>query len=104
MLRRVQGSLKATVLKDGSVGDVRVSRRFDREMDRVAIATVKQWRFTPASKDGRPVDAIVEKRCRLRSGDAHQKRHSNPRIGKIPCCSVCSCVFVRRFHTYRDKL
>ena len=62
MLRRVQGSvsLKATVLKDGSVGDVRVSRRFDREMDRVAIATVKQWRFTPASKNGMPVDAIVE--------------------------------------------
>ncbi len=62
MLRKVQGSvsLKATVLKDGSVGDVRVSRRFDREMDRVAIATVKQWRFTPASKDGMPVDAIVE--------------------------------------------
>jgi outer membrane biosynthesis protein TonB len=29
-------------------------------MDRVAIATVKQWRFTPASKNGMPVDAIVE--------------------------------------------
>ena len=46
--------------RNGPVGDVRVSRRFDREMDRVAIATVKQWRFTPAGMNGMPVDAIVE--------------------------------------------
>ena len=62
MARKVQGavSLQAVVLKDGTVGEVRVTRPLDRQIDRSAIATLKEWRFTPALKDGTPVEAIIE--------------------------------------------
>ena len=62
MVRKVQGavSLQAVVLKDGTVGEVRVTRPLDRQIDRSAIATLKEWRFTPALKDGTPVEAIIE--------------------------------------------
>lgn len=62
MVRKVQGavSMQAVVLKDGTVGEVRVTRPLDRQIDRSAIATLKEWRFTPALKDGTPVEAIIE--------------------------------------------
>ena len=62
MARKVQGavSLQAVVLKDGTIGEVRVTRPLDRQLDRAAIDTLKEWRFTPALKDGAPVEAIID--------------------------------------------
>jgi periplasmic protein TonB len=48
------------VLADGSVGDVRVTRSLDPEIDREAIATLKKWTFKPGMKDGQPVAVQVE--------------------------------------------
>jgi protein TonB len=52
--------LEIVVRRDGSVGDVRVKRGVDRGLDQRAIAAVRQWRFTPATRRGAPVEVIVE--------------------------------------------
>jgi len=52
--------LEIVVRRDGSVGDVRVRRGLDRGLDQRAIAAVRQWRFSPATRRGAPVDVIVE--------------------------------------------
>ena len=52
--------LEIVVLRDGSVGDVRVLRGLGLGLDQRAIAAVKQWRFDPARLRGTPVDVIVE--------------------------------------------
>jgi TonB family protein len=39
----------------GSVHDVHVVRSLDKRLDQNAMDAVKQWRFQPAMKDGKPV-------------------------------------------------
>ena len=52
--------LQIVVQKDGTVGDIGILSSPARELgfDEAAIAAVRQWRFTPALKDGKPVDAL----------------------------------------------
>jgi len=59
--RRVQGSvgIQAVVLKDGTVGTVRVTRPLDEELDQEAVTAAKQWTFRPGTKDGKPVNVQV---------------------------------------------
>jgi TonB family protein len=45
--------LDAVILEDGTPRIVRVIRSLDWELDEIAINAVKQWRFSPAMKDGR---------------------------------------------------
>jgi periplasmic protein TonB len=52
--------LEIVVRSDGSVGDVKVLRGLGGGLDRRAIDAVRQWRFTPAKRFGRPVDVLVE--------------------------------------------
>lgn len=58
--KKVQGTviLQAVVRKDGTVGSVTVLKspgpRFD--FDEAAMVAVRQWRYKPALKDGKPVD------------------------------------------------
>jgi protein TonB len=63
MRAKIQGSveLEAVVLVDGTVGEVIVSRSLDKEhgLDRSAIAAMKKWRFTPASKGGTVIPVVV---------------------------------------------
>ncbi|WP_272486979.1 energy transducer TonB [Zeimonas sediminis] len=48
--------LDVRVGADGRVTDVRLKRSSGSELlDRTAIDTVRQWRFTPATVDGEPV-------------------------------------------------
>ena len=60
---RVEGLvlLQAVVNRDGTVGDVRVTRSLDRVfgLDDEAVRTVKQWQFRPGRKDGKPVAVVV---------------------------------------------
>ena len=52
----------AVVLTDGSVGDdVRIVQSLDSafELDDQALKASKQWRFKPATRDGKPVAAHV---------------------------------------------
>jgi TonB family protein len=63
MRARIQGdvALSCVVLADGTVGDVRVTKSLDGTygLDEQAIAAVKQWRFSPATKAGSPVPVVV---------------------------------------------
>jgi TonB family protein len=47
--------LDVVLLEDGTPRIVRVLRSLAPELDERAIATFEQWRFSPATKDGRPV-------------------------------------------------
>ena len=51
-------TLAVTVGVDGAAKDIRVVRS-DPELDAAAVAAVRQWRFTPARKDGQPVESTV---------------------------------------------
>ena len=61
MRRKVQGlvEVNAVILKDGTVGDVEVTKSLDEELDQEAIAATKQWKFRPGTKDGEPVNVTV---------------------------------------------
>jgi len=52
--------LEIVVRRDGSVGDVTVLRGLGLGLDQRAVAAVRQWRFSPATLRGAPVDVIVE--------------------------------------------
>ncbi|MDQ3069359.1 MAG: energy transducer TonB [Acidobacteriota bacterium] len=52
--------LEIVVRRDGSVGDVKILRRLGAGLDQRAIDAVRQWRFSPARRQGTPVDVIVE--------------------------------------------
>ncbi len=60
----IQGvvGLEMVVLADGKVGEVRITRSLDSKygLDQEAIRTVKNWRFQPARKDGKPVAVWVD--------------------------------------------
>jgi periplasmic protein TonB len=47
------------VLADGTVGEVRVARGIDPDLDLEAIRAMRQWRFTPGERDGKPVPVQV---------------------------------------------
>jgi TonB family protein len=51
--------LECVVETTGSVGDVKVVKSLDEGLDQEAIKAVKQWRFTPGQKDGKPVPVRV---------------------------------------------
>ena len=59
---RVQGSvmLEAVVNTDGTVGEIRVVRGLHPALDESAQAALKQWRFRPATKDGKPQPVRVD--------------------------------------------
>ncbi|MCC7007241.1 MAG: energy transducer TonB [Acidobacteria bacterium] len=52
--------LQVVVLRDGSVGNVRVVKSLGAGLDQKAIDAVRQWRFRPASRKGVPVDVTVD--------------------------------------------
>lgn len=60
--RAIEGDvvMEIVVRRDGSVGDVRLMRTLGAGLDQRAIAAVKQWRFSPARRQGTPVDILVE--------------------------------------------
>lgn len=61
MRERIQGvvMLQAMIEPDGSVGDVRVVRSLDPRLDAAAVDAVKQWRYEPATVDGKPVRIVA---------------------------------------------
>ena len=63
MAQRIEGQvlLEAVVIADGSVGDVNVARSLDSVygLDANAVKAMKQWEFTPGTKDGKPVAVVI---------------------------------------------
>jgi protein TonB len=61
--------LKITVDDNGAVTDVAVASSVDAALDAAAIAAVKQWRFKPSSKCGKPVAGTYTLARRFELGD-----------------------------------
>ena len=57
----IQGIVKldCIVQPTGRVGDTRVTQSLDPDLDREAIRALKQWRFTPGQRQGKPVPVQV---------------------------------------------
>ncbi|HEX3703988.1 MAG TPA: energy transducer TonB [Vicinamibacterales bacterium] len=59
----IQGTvlLSTVVRPDGTVGEVKVTKSLDAErgLDQQAVRAMKQWTFTPGTKDGTPVAVRV---------------------------------------------
>lgn len=60
--RGVEGDvvMEIVVRRDGSVGDVRVLQGLGHGLDERAVAAVRRWKFSPATRRGAPVDVMVE--------------------------------------------
>jgi protein TonB len=58
---RMQGVviLEAIITKDGSVSDVRILRGINPLLDNAAMRAVQQWRYKPATFNGRPVPVYL---------------------------------------------
>jgi TonB family protein len=58
---RVKGSVEigAVITSQGATTDVQILKGLAPEVDRSAVEAVKQWRFAPAEKDGKPVAVKV---------------------------------------------
>jgi protein TonB len=60
---RIQGLVELSVVvnADGTVGEVKVTKSLDEKygLDQQAVNAMKQWLFTPATKDGKPVAVRV---------------------------------------------
>jgi TonB family protein len=52
--------MQAIVLTNGTVGEVRVTQPLDPGLDDQAVKALKQWTFSPGTKDGKPVPVSVE--------------------------------------------
>lgn len=52
--------MEIVVRRDGRVGDVRVLQGLGHGLDERAVAAVRQWSFSPATRRGTPVDVMVE--------------------------------------------
>ena len=52
--------LEIVVRRDGSVGDVKVLQGLPGGLNDRAVQAVRQWRFSPAHRQGAAVDVIVE--------------------------------------------
>ena len=58
---KIEGTviLTVNVNEKGKVTAVKVKNSLDKGLDRNAVSTVKHWRFTPATVDGKPVTTEV---------------------------------------------
>lgn len=59
---KIQGTvaLECVVEKNGGVGEVKVVKSLDPGLDEEAVKALKQWRFEPGRKEGKPVRVRVE--------------------------------------------
>jgi protein TonB len=64
---RISGAvlLGLIVRSSGAPDDVHVIRSLEKEVDQAAVDAVKQWRFEPATKDGKPVSVKISVEIRF---------------------------------------
>ncbi len=58
----IEGTVVILVLvrMDGTIGGVSVSQGLEETLDESAVNAVRKWVFKPATREGRPVDAVLE--------------------------------------------
>jgi TonB family protein len=58
----IEGTVVLLVLvrMDGTIGGVSVSQGLEESLDESAVSAVRKWSFKPATREGRPVDAVLE--------------------------------------------
>ncbi len=61
MREGIQGTveLEGIVQIDGTIDNIRVTRRLDDRLDHEAIKALGQWRFRPGQKDGQAVRVLI---------------------------------------------
>lgn len=66
---KISGSVAMSIIveKDGTASNMMIVKSLDPGLDQAAIAAVKQWKFEPGKKDGKPVrvSATIEMNFRL---------------------------------------
>jgi len=67
--------LAFVVDEQGDVRDVQVTRSSDKRINQQMIDTVKQWKFSPALKDGKPVAVRITTEIDFRSGPDPLRGH-----------------------------
>jgi TonB family protein len=84
----IQGQvlLHLVVDRDGLPTSVQVLKPLDPGLDEIAINTVKQWRFKPATKDGQPVscEAQIDINFALKKEPAGTAPTPQPRVWTPP--------------------
>jgi protein TonB len=58
---KIEGTvvLRIIVTRDGLVKDPRIKRGLCEALDKRAVETVSQWKFNPATKNGKPVSLYL---------------------------------------------
>ena len=59
---RHRGTVVLTLVvdPDGLPRDIRVSRTLSSEFDKAAVNAVKNWKFTPATRDSKPIAVEID--------------------------------------------
>jgi bla regulator protein BlaR1 len=61
MEEKIQGEvlLECVVKADGTVGDTKIVKSLDPDLDKEAMKAAAQWVFEPGTRDGKPVNVLV---------------------------------------------
>ncbi len=52
-------ALRLVVDESGNADSIEVAKSLDQGLDQKAVESVRQWRFAPGTKDGKPVRVIA---------------------------------------------
>lgn len=53
-------NLSLTVGADGKAHDIKVGKKLGYGLDEAAVEAVRQWKFEPATADGKPIEARIQ--------------------------------------------
>lgn len=63
--------LALTITEDGSVSELRVVKALPHGLDRAAVEAVSQWKFEPARREGKPVEATFNVTINFKLDETH---------------------------------
>jgi protein TonB len=61
MQEKIEGEvlMECVVKADGTVGDMKIVKTLDPDLDKAAMDAAAQWVFEPGTRDGKPVNVLV---------------------------------------------